>query len=54
MEQVIKKAIDGLDADYAEIRIERLESTSLSYLGPVLENIGTSFVLGGCVLHAVF
>jgi len=49
MEQVMKKAINDLDADYAEIRIERSESTSLRYMGPVLENIGTSYTLGGCV-----
>ncbi len=49
MEQIMKKAIAGLDADYAEIRIERAESTSLAYMGPVLENIGTTLILGGCV-----
>jgi len=49
MEQIIKKAIDGLDVDYAEIRLERLESTVLSYMGPVLEDIGTTFTLGGCI-----
>lgn len=45
----MKKAIDGLDVDYAEIRLERSESTGLSYMGPVLEDIGTTFTLGGCV-----
>ena len=49
MEQIMKKAIDGLDADYADIRIERSEQTVLSYMGPVLEDIGTAFTLGGCV-----
>lgn len=49
MEQIMKEALDGLDADYAEIRIERSEATSLSYLGPELEDIGTTFTLGGNV-----
>jgi len=49
MEQVLKEIIAGLDADYAEVRMERAESTSLTYMGPVLENIGTTYVSGGCV-----
>ncbi len=49
MEHVMKKAIDGLDVDYAEIRLERSETTSLSYMGPVLEDIGTTFALAGCI-----
>jgi TldD protein len=49
MKYIIKKAIGGLDADYAEIRIERAETTSLSYMGAVLENVGTAYTLGGCV-----
>jgi len=49
MEQIMKKALSGLDEDYAEIRIERSESTVLSYMGPVLEDIGTTFTLGGCI-----
>ncbi|GAG31043.1 unnamed protein product, partial [marine sediment metagenome] len=49
MEQLIKKAIDGLDVDYAEIRVERSETTTLNYMGPVIEDIGTVYSLGGCV-----
>ncbi|HUT62411.1 MAG TPA: TldD/PmbA family protein [Anaerolineae bacterium] len=49
MEQIMKMAIEGLDVDYAEIRIERSETTSISYLGPVLEDIAKVFTLGGCV-----
>ncbi|MFC1511936.1 TldD/PmbA family protein [Candidatus Latescibacterota bacterium] len=49
MEQVLKSAIADLVADYAEVRIERAESTALSYMGPELEQIGTSFTLVGCV-----
>lgn len=49
MEQMMRKAIDCLPADYAEIRVERAETTSLSYMGPVLENIGTTITRGGCV-----
>ena len=48
MEQVMRAAIKGLDADYAEVRIERAESASLTYLGPVLDHVGTSYTLGGC------
>ncbi len=49
MEQIMREAIGGLAADYAEIRVERSETTSLNYMGPVLENIGTTLTLGGCV-----
>ncbi len=49
MEQMVKSAIEGLDADYAEVRMERVESTALSYMGPELEQIGTMFTLEGCV-----
>jgi TldD protein len=49
MEHVMKKALEGLGGDYAEIRIERSESTVLTFMGPVLEDIGTRFTLGGCV-----
>ncbi len=49
MEQIMKKAIDGLDADYADIRIEQAEITGLSYMGKELEDIGTTLILGGCV-----
>ncbi|MHB9029850.1 MAG: PmbA/TldA family metallopeptidase [Candidatus Latescibacterota bacterium] len=45
----MKKVLGGIAADYAEIRIERAETTSLVYMGPVLENIGTTMTLGGCV-----
>lgn len=49
MEQVMKKALGALDADYADIRIERSETTSLAYMGGVLEDIGKVMTLGGCV-----
>jgi TldD protein len=49
MEQVMRAAIEGLDADHAEVRIERAESTSLAYMGNVLEHIGSAYTLGGCV-----
>ncbi len=49
MEHIMKKAIDGLDVDYADIRIERAEHTVLSYMGSDLEDIGTTFTLDGCV-----
>ena len=53
MEHVMKKAIEGLDVDYADIRVERAEQTVLSYMGPVLEDIGTTYTLGGCVRACV-
>ena len=49
MEQIMKSAIDGLAVDYADVRIERTETTALVYLGPVLETVGTVFTLGGSV-----
>lgn len=49
MYSIMKTALDGIDADYADIRIERSETTSLTYMGPVVEDIGTTFALGGCV-----
>ncbi|MFC1693420.1 TldD/PmbA family protein [Candidatus Latescibacterota bacterium] len=45
----MKQAIDGIDVDYAEIRVENSETTLLSYMGAVLEDIGTVFTLGGCI-----
>jgi TldD protein len=49
MEMLMKKVLGGIAADYAEIRIEQAETTSLVYMGPVLENIGTTITLGGCI-----
>jgi len=49
MEQVLKKAIGNIDADYTEIRVERSETTMLRYMGPELEEIGTTLACGGCV-----
>jgi len=49
MDELMKRAIDGLDVDYAEIRLERSETTTLTYMGPVLETVGTVYTLGGCV-----
>lgn len=45
----MRKAIGGLAADYAEIRVERAEATALNYMGSVLETVGTTLTLGGCV-----
>jgi len=53
MIEVLKQAIQGLDVDYAEIRTERGESSSMNWLGPVLEAIGTNFTLDGCVRACV-
>lgn len=49
MEHAIQKALAGVDADYAEIRVEQAEMTELSYMGPELETVGTAMKLGGCV-----
>ncbi|MCD6308674.1 MAG: hypothetical protein J7M24_06735, partial [Candidatus Latescibacteria bacterium] len=49
MDELMKMAIDSLEVDYAEIRMERSETTSLIYMGPVLETVGTVYTLGGCV-----
>ncbi|MFC1508956.1 TldD/PmbA family protein [Candidatus Omnitrophota bacterium] len=45
----MQKALGGLDADYAEIRVEQAARTELLYQGPELETIGSSLALGGCV-----
>ena len=39
----------GAGADYVEIRLSRGESTSLSYRGRVIEQVGRTTGLGGCV-----
>lgn len=49
MEGIMRDAIGGLAADYAEIRVERAESTALAFMGPVLETVGTTSTIGGCV-----
>jgi len=49
MEDIMKQAIGDIDADYSEIRLERAHSTTLAYMGPVLEETSTVFRYGGCV-----
>ncbi|MCE5248777.1 TldD/PmbA family protein [bacterium] len=49
MDNIAKKVLETIDADYAEIRLEQSETTGLRYIGPELEEIGTTFVLGGCI-----
>ena len=53
MDSILKEALDGIDADYADIRLERSESTSISCMGPEFEHVGSTFTLGGCVRACV-
>jgi TldD protein len=49
MEAEIKKALGWGDADYLEIRVEEKATTSVTYAGNELENIGTNTSRGGNV-----
>ncbi len=49
MKDSMRQALEGLNVEYAEIRIERTETASLTWMGPSLDAIGASFSLGGCV-----
>ena len=46
-------ALRGHGADYAEIRVEETDATSLNYRGRTLEEVGRTSNLGGCVRAAV-
>lgn len=47
MEQIIKEVIKKMSCDYAEIRIEEKQDTSVYFSGKEIEKIGTDFILGG-------
>ncbi len=47
MEQIIKEVIKKMACDYAEIRIEEKQATSIYFSGKEIEKIGTDFMLGG-------
>ena len=47
MEQIIKEVIKKMVCDYAEIRIEEKQITSIIFSGKEIEKVGTDFVLGG-------
>ncbi len=49
METILKKALAGARADYAEVRLERSATTTISYVGNELEEISEFTSLGGCV-----
>ncbi|HPA47532.1 MAG TPA: TldD/PmbA family protein [bacterium] len=53
MDKELKQALSVGGADYLEIRIEDAATTSVTYIGKELENIGESSSLGGCVRAAV-
>ena len=46
-------ALRGHGADYAEIRVEETDATSLTYRGRTLEEVGRTSNLGGCVRAVV-
>jgi len=47
MRDRMEEALRGCGADYAEIRIERDETTGLSFRGPEMDHISSSSSLGG-------
>ena len=49
MRERMQEALRGSGADYAEIRIERADGTSLGFRGPELDHITCSRSLGGVV-----
>jgi len=49
LETILKKALAGARADYAEVRVERAVTTTISYVGQELEEISEFTSLGGCV-----
>lgn len=53
MDSLLREALADIDADYADIRVERAESTSVSCMGPEFEHVGSTFTLGGCVRACV-
>ncbi len=48
MQQIIRDALKGHDAEYAEIRLESAESTRLQYRGKDLEEASRTTSKGGC------
>jgi len=49
LETILKKALADARADYAEVRLERSITTTISYVGKELEEISEFTSLGGCV-----
>ena len=45
----LKDALQGLDVEYADIRVEDAERTVVFYRGRELEDVSRSFELGGCL-----
>jgi TldD protein len=49
MVEDLKDALQGLDVEYADIRVEDSERTAVIYRGKELEDIVRNFELGGCL-----
>lgn len=49
MRQLLRSALNSVQADYIEIRVEETNITKIDFVGNELENIGESVKLGGCV-----
>lgn len=49
MKNDLNDIINGIDADYADIRLEESERTRILYRGKTLEEIGRNFEKGGCL-----
>jgi TldD protein len=49
MKELLTNLIKRADVDYIDIRIEKTEGSSISFLGEKIEDIGRSYGIGGCV-----
>lgn len=49
MKQFLRRILDGLMVDFADIRIEESESTEIVFLGKELDRVSTGFERGGCL-----
>ena len=45
----MRDVLDGLAADYADIRLEQTEQSRIVFRGPDLDSIGRTFERGGCI-----
>jgi len=49
MVDALRDALQGLDVEYADIRVEDAERTSIMYRGGEMEDVHRGFDLGGCL-----
>ncbi|MFO7676480.1 MAG: TldD/PmbA family protein [bacterium] len=49
MRAVLEQALAGLAVDYADLRVEETERSTVQYRGEELESVGRNFERGGCL-----